>query len=167
MCGVFQEAIFLRLFPPVNPGDLTKTLWPQRSWPTPGWIDPNYAPFGCTSSFNGQSIHSNWRLQRAACCAPFVCVRMIVRALVHGKGSVGDPPQSLHSEEWGHHTESWRDIWRWGRLFVLINTNEPRLAWNSIGFFLFFFPRMAGGDYWLIGLVEVDGDLISCHWERS
>lgn len=44
-----------------------KQLWPQRSQPTPGWIDPNYAPFGCTSSFNGQSIRSNRRLWRAAC----------------------------------------------------------------------------------------------------
>lgn len=64
-----------------------------------------------------------------------------------------------------------RDIWRWGCLFVLINTNEPRLACDSIGFFGCFFQDgeglLIGVDYWPIGLVEVDGDLISCHGEQS
>lgn len=146
MCGVFQEAIFLHLFPPVIPGDLTKT-----TLATALAADPRLD----RSKLRTLWLHKflQWPINPQlsaplACRMPFVCVRMIVRALVHGKGSVGDPSQSLHSTEWGRHTEPWRDIWRWGCLFVLINTNEPRLAWNSIGFFCSVFFWMVWAGWW-------------------
>lgn len=93
MCGVFQEAIFLHLFPPVIPGDRTKTtlaaalaadLRLDRSKLRTVWLH----------KFLQWPINPQLSAS-LACCAPFVCVRMIVRALVHGKGSVGDPPPSL------------------------------------------------------------------------
>lgn len=51
-----------------------KQLRPRHSRPPPGWINPHYAPFGCTSSFDGQSIRGDRRLWRAgAACG--ICLR--------------------------------------------------------------------------------------------
>lgn len=163
MCPVLREAIFLHLFPPVIPGDLAKTT------PATGWINPNYAPFGCTSSFDGQSIRGDRRLWRAgAACG--ICLRAYDCACTRAwKGEVS----GIHPGPCTAQSEAiirGRDV-KYGDgapLFVLIDTNELRLAWSSIGF-----PpqdgvgRLAGGHYWLKGLVEVDGHLIACHGERS
>lgn len=163
MCPVLREAIFLHLFPPVIPGDLAKTT------PATGWINPNYAPFGCTSSFDGQSIRGDRHLWRAGaacgfCLRAYDCAR--TRAWKGEVSGIQTGPCTAQSEA----IILGRDV-KYGDgapLFVLIDTNELRLAWSSIGF-----PpqdgvgRLAGGHYWLKGLVEVDGHLISCHGERS
>lgn len=137
MCPILREAIFLHLFPPVIPGDLAKTTpaTALAAAPPAGSIQITHRLAARVPSM-AQSIRGDRRLWRAgAACG--ICLRaydcVCTRAWKGEVSGIQPGPCTAQSEAIirGH------DV-KYGDgapLFVLIDTNELRLAWSSIGFF--------------------------------